>query len=949
MTISTSASLKFVFRFPALLFLIFFIVSTSSARQHQPGIDWKTLKTPHFSVHFPKEFEETARHIAAICEDVYEPVSRSLNYRPGRTHVVVHTRTDVPNGFVTSIPWRMELFLSEFQNNILGSRDSWLRVLITHEFTHIVQNRKSAGLTNLSKYFLGEFNTLMTRMAPAWYIEGFATYNETRFTSGGRGRNAGNAMRLLAPLQANNAWKLDNSNYTSRKRQPIDMQYVTGYHLSDYITEKYGEDAWRRIVDRFTKFPLFGFGFAVKQVTGKDDGEIYLEMLADYRSKMNETNFSPPDQSWKFDAQPALQENPRWLNDDAIVYSEASLYDEPPGLWQVTRDGKRKRFLNHRVFQSSNGFDVGENLIVWARLSPHKRFSATQYSDLYLKNRADGREKRLTHNARVFSPSLSPDEQKIAVIQSTATGNRLAVVSVEDGSVESFWEEPGRLFFNPRWSNDGKRIAVAVKESNNSQDIYIFDAATQKAEPLYTSDAHHENTPTWSNDDRFVFFESDRSGKFNIWACEAESGKMWMVTNHAAGVFSPVVSPNGDELAVSQYTDQGLGIASYRLNPANWIPEDQTGYFSEVQLEHENEHSYGAPSQEKWRVSPYRAVKQFWRPQGWLPFVVEDEEGYAAGFFAASADALGLVDWSGILTFSTETFKPTWDFNLNFRRLFPEFTIRSYSEPEELGPVDLSEQGLGIVQSWLRRNGLEFTAGAPLLLNSDVHTTVLRPTIGFRAENWGVFPDQLTLARTKYRGVRSGLTFFRATQTLKDVVPRSALVLSVLADKSLSIMGNEFDDRQLTARADIFLPTFIKHHQLQFQTTYTGAFASENGNFLYDAFRSRPIGHSSRGGSKQLRLKGVYHFPIAYVEWKPPLLPVYWDFLAGGVFHDWGTDFIDNEANQFRGWFSRYSSGAFLSANFQIFQVFNARIGVAGYYHSGTGKLEYEPIFGINF
>ncbi|MFQ5630699.1 MAG: hypothetical protein ACE5I1_18160 [bacterium] len=105
---------------------------------HEPDLKWRTLTTAHFSVHFPAEFAGLGYKVAALCEQVYEPVSRSLNYYPHRTHVVVHTRSDSPGGFVAPLPWRMELIVTELQGDGFGSRDQWLRILITHEFTHIV-------------------------------------------------------------------------------------------------------------------------------------------------------------------------------------------------------------------------------------------------------------------------------------------------------------------------------------------------------------------------------------------------------------------------------------------------------------------------------------------------------------------------------------------------------------------------------------------------------------------------------------------------------------------------------------------------------------------------------------------------------------------------------------------------------------------------------------------
>ena len=68
--------------------------SQISSLQHEPHLNWRVLYTQHFLIYYPAEFKELGHKIATICEEVYEPISRSLNYYPTRTHVIVHTRID---------------------------------------------------------------------------------------------------------------------------------------------------------------------------------------------------------------------------------------------------------------------------------------------------------------------------------------------------------------------------------------------------------------------------------------------------------------------------------------------------------------------------------------------------------------------------------------------------------------------------------------------------------------------------------------------------------------------------------------------------------------------------------------------------------------------------------------------------------------------------------------
>jgi len=194
---------------------------------HDPRISWETIKSEHFNVHVPKEHIKLGIKITDICEDIYSIVSHSLDYFPGRTHVVVHTENDDSNGIASLFPWRMELFVTPPQANITGKNIHWLESIILHEFTHIVHLRKHKGITSLTKPFFGDYNAVWQMITPVWFTEGIATLNETRFGNGGRGRNPHFWMQMAEPIINNNQWKLNNTNYFSRNKLPtLLMPYI---------------------------------------------------------------------------------------------------------------------------------------------------------------------------------------------------------------------------------------------------------------------------------------------------------------------------------------------------------------------------------------------------------------------------------------------------------------------------------------------------------------------------------------------------------------------------------------------------------------------------------------------------------------------------------------------------------------------------------------------------
>ncbi|MBI3696420.1 MAG: PD40 domain-containing protein, partial [Acidobacteria bacterium] len=70
-----------------------------------------------------------------------------------------------------------------------------------------------------------------------------------------------------------------------------------------------------------------------------------------------------------------------------------------------------------------------------------------------------------------------------------------------------------------------------------------------------TDDIHRDRQPRWSPDRKRIAFHSNRSGKFEIWAMNADGSGLEQLTNDRRGiVIVPVWSPDGARLA---YTIQG--------------------------------------------------------------------------------------------------------------------------------------------------------------------------------------------------------------------------------------------------------------------------------------------------------------------------------------------------------------------------------------------------------
>jgi Tol biopolymer transport system component len=140
----------------------------------------------------------------------------------------------------------------------------------------------------------------------------------------------------------------------------------------------------------------------------------------------------------------------------------------------------------------------------------------------------------------IFNAAWSPDGRRIAfatvdssrrlqvgVMMADGTGKRLYPgIAAAEGS--SQW---------PAWSPDGRRLAVQVGKyqqkdpASNTAHIWIIDVETGAASKLAPHDRPYlDETPSWFPDGRQIAFQSDRTGRMEVWVMTADGTDARQVT-----------------------------------------------------------------------------------------------------------------------------------------------------------------------------------------------------------------------------------------------------------------------------------------------------------------------------------------------------------------------------------------------------------------------------------
>jgi Tol biopolymer transport system component len=149
--------------------------------------------------------------------------------------------------------------------------------------------------------------------------------------------------------------------------------------------------------------------------------------------------------------------------------------------------------------------------------------------------------------------ALSPDDRQLAFLSRRAGTPEIWVANTDGTNPMKLTSLGAAMTAAPRWSHDGSLIAF---QSNleNQFDVYVIPSAGGRARNI-TSDPENDYVPSFSLDDRWIYFASVRlaynqSGdrKHQIWKIPVspENAKPVQVTH--GGGFAPLEAPDGSFL-----------------------------------------------------------------------------------------------------------------------------------------------------------------------------------------------------------------------------------------------------------------------------------------------------------------------------------------------------------------------------------------------------------------
>ena len=563
---------------PGAALLLFLSVAAAEAASFPPHLRFRSLETARVTVHYHDGLEALARQAATLAGPILERHERRYGVRMPRVHIVVADVSDDPNGFATPLPFPLVgvRAAAPTGSELFGATDGWLRLVLTHELAHSVHLEDARGPFQEVRAILGRAPLLFPNGAtPTWMIEGLATYEETEGTAYGRGRSTDARMVLRMAALEEEFPDIDQA-VAGRDEYPGGLTpYLFGEAFLRDLSERFGSATLPELsqvhagrivpyLDELTSKRVTGAGFTTRW---REWRRREVEAMTAEKERIEAGGLTS---STALTTRGVEQASPRYSPDGAwIAYTSRSL-DRHRAIHLVRPDGTGDRRLVRRNDGTRVAWTPDGREIVFEESEVHDLFAV--HSDLRAVEVASGRVRKITRGLRAKEPDVSPDGMRIAFVRQM--GDRTEIFTVApDGSdlAPVTASEPGTQWSSPSWSPGGDAIAAGRMLPSGQVDLVVLDPDGAGSR-LLTDDRARDLEPAWTPDGAHVVFRSDRDGVSNLYAVPAAGGPPVRLTNVLGGAFAPHVSPDGTQLAFSDYRSRGHDVHVAGLDLAGAAP-----------------------------------------------------------------------------------------------------------------------------------------------------------------------------------------------------------------------------------------------------------------------------------------------------------------------------------------------------------------------------------------
>jgi WD40 repeat protein len=936
----------------------------ASAQLFDPELRFRQLATEHFVLYFHQNEEGLAERLAPIAEETWRTLEQPLGVRPPRrTRVVLADQTELFNGYATPVPYDTVVLYAVTPSGSDADFDDWLRLIFTHEFTHIVHLDRSESWARVLRGILGRTPYAFPNIfLPQWQIEGLATYEESSITGMGR-LHAGDYLAIVSEAAKEHRLEpLDrvNGGLTDWPSGAAVYAYGSGFH--QYLVERFGAQTLAALAEATARRVPYVASPVFKRIFGESLGDLWRDYEASLAGKPSD---APPTDAaiTRLTWQGFSMSGPRFDRYSCagcvpeIVYSAANP-NGFPALYRVGLDAGTPRRLTTRYLGSTTG--IGPERIYFDQLELNRNVGL--YGDLYEYSRADGRVRRLTSDARLLDPDLSPDGRMLVCVRNSPGRRDLVLVPLgtngtvrgDKTSTTTLLAEAGTQYDAPRWSPDGRTIAVERHRLGAEPAIVLVDVEQKSVRVLAAAPRTRFAMPAWRPDGlSIVAAAAPGDETFNLFEFPVDGSSSRQLTHTSGGALWPDVSPDGKTIVFVGYTADGDDLFSMPYPAArmgNAAAFASTAFNSEPSRVSKQTSSLDAGAAAT-QYSPLDTLK----PTSWTPLIDASDNQIRVGAGVAGYDVLGYHAYAATATWLVSSpagaivpapATPDWQATYLYNRWRPTLYLSASSDTSFFaGPAT----DIGTPTTTTRRER-QIEAG---LIYQILHT---------RAQHVGRFAvvrsaaDYTTRASTFSRD-RTPVRLSWATLTGRtygySISPEDGMAIGATTEIVRRSLGSFADATTTTGDARAYLPGLAPHHVVALRigggvsagdptvgrTFLMGGNSPGDGvvDLSSDAFSLlRGFEPETFAGSHVAVMNAEYRWPIARPQRGHGTWPLFLHTVHAAVFADAGYVWT----RMFDRYDLKSSAGAQLSADLVagFYAPFTVSVGAA-WGHDGSGRL----------
>jgi len=159
--------------------------------------------------------------------------------------------------------------------------------------------------------------------------------------------------------------------------------------------------------------------------------------------------------------------------------------------------------------------------------------------EIYVLSVQSGALQRLTRHASIDTePTWSPTGQQIAFVSDRAGGARIFVMDRDGSNVRQL--TTSGFHTQPRWSPKADTIVYTQREGTHN--LWAITPGGTNARPLTSGQGDNQGA-SWAPDGRHLAFQSNRSGRWQVYMMLLDGMETTQITSGAAESTSPSWSP----------------------------------------------------------------------------------------------------------------------------------------------------------------------------------------------------------------------------------------------------------------------------------------------------------------------------------------------------------------------------------------------------------------------